>query len=457
MSNERAIPPSSAQSQGSPRIIHGAVAARQSILRRVALEDSEPPEYVRERDRRVFGPGLAVAEVVDRILAAVRAEGDAAVIRFNEGLDGSAPAPVAVGRREFEDAYRLVPAELVEALKQAAARIRTYHEAQLRRGWTNFEENGLGQMVRPIQRAGIYMPGTTAPLPSSMLMTAIPARVAGVDEVYVASPALPDGTIHPLKLVAADIAGVDGVFRAGGAQGIAALAYGTNTVPRVDKIFGPGGLFVTLAKRKVFGVTGIDAIYGPTETVVVADDDADPVLCAADLLAQAEHDELASPILLTDSAALAERVAAEVRTQLTVLERESIAATAFRNRGGIIVTSSIDEAIDLANEYAPEHLCLLLRDPWAYVPKVRNAGGVFVGDASPEALGDYIAGPSHVMPTGGSARWASPLSVNDFLKIISLVAVSDDVTQKFGPIAARIARAEGLTAHAHALEVRLGR
>jgi histidinol dehydrogenase len=439
------------------RIVYGADAARQTVLRRVPLEEAEPPDYVRERDRRMFGPGLSVAQVVDRIVEAVRHEGDAGVIRFNEGLDGSAPQPVAVSREEIDAAYGAVPGDLIDALRLAAERIRAYHERQLRQGWVNFEQDGLGQIVRPIRRAGIYMPGTAAPLPSSMLMTAIPARVAGVEEVYVASPALPDGSIAPLKLVAADIAGVDAVFRAGGAQGIAALAYGTESVPRVDKIFGPGGLFVTLAKRRVFGAVGIDAIYGPTETMVVADESADPALCAADLLAQAEHDELASPILLTDSAALAAQVADAVRAQLAPLERGAIAAAAFANRGGIVVVSSIDEAIGLANEYAPEHLCLLLRDPWDYVPKVRNAGGVFVGEASPEALGDYIAGPSHVMPTGGSARWASPLSVNDFLKIISLVAVSDDVTQQLGPAAARIARAEGLTAHARALEARLGR
>jgi histidinol dehydrogenase len=439
------------------RIVHGVEEARRTVLRRVPLEDSEPPDYVRERDRRVFGPGLSVSEVVDRIIAAVRAEGDAAVIRFNQGLDGSAPRLVSVPRAEIEAAYAAVPADLVDALRLAAERIRRYHEQQLRHGWADFVDGGLGQIVRPIQRAGIYMPGTTAPLPSSMLMTAIPARVAGVDEVYVASPALADGSISPLKLVAADIAGVDAVFRAGGAQGIAALAYGTETVPRVDKIYGPGGLFVTLAKRRVFGTVGIDAIYGPTETVVVADEGADPLLCAADLLAQAEHDELASPILLTDSPSLAVQVADEVRRQAALLERGSIAAAAFANRGGIVVAGSIDEAIMLANEYAPEHLCLLLRDAAEYVPKVRNAGGVFVGESSPEALGDYIAGPSHVMPTGGSARWASPLSVNDFLKITSLVAVTDEVTQELGPAAARIARAEGLTAHARALEARLGR
>jgi histidinol dehydrogenase len=439
------------------RIAHGADEARRTILRRVPLEETEPPEYVRDRDRRLFGPGLRTGEVVERIIAAVRERGDAAVRRFNEGLDGSAPRPVRVGREEMEAAYAQVPVDLVDALRTAAERVRAYHERQLRHGWSEFEVDGLGQLVRPIQRAGIYVPGTVAPLPSSVLMTAVPARVAGVDEVYIASPALPDGSIAAVKLVAADIAGVDAVFRAGGAQGIAAFAYGTESVPRVDKVFGPGGLFVTLAKRRLFGVVGIDAIYGPTETVVVADAGADPALCAADLLAQAEHDELASPILITDSAALAGQVADEVRRQAATLERATVAAAAFGNRGGMVVAASIDEAIELANEYAPEHLCLLVHDAAAHVPKIRNAGGVFVGDASPEALGDYIAGPSHSMPTGGSARWASPLTVYDFLKVMSVVAVGDDVMQRLGDAASRIARAEGLTAHARALEARLGR
>jgi len=437
------------------RIILGAAAARATILRRTALEDLEPPEHLRVRDRRLFGPGLRATEVVARIIAAVRAEGDAAVIRFNKGLDGAAPLPVRVERAEFEAAYRQVPGELIEALQLAAARVRAYHERQLTNAARSFDEDGLGQIVRAVQRAGVYMPGTTAPLPSSLLHTAIPARVAGVEEVYVASPALPDGSIPALKLVAAEIAGVTAVFRMGGAQAIAAFAYGTETVPKVDKICGPGGLFVTLAKRHVYGVTGVDAIYGPTETMVIADERADPALAAADLLAQAEHDPLASPILLTDSPAMAEWVATEIRAQLTELERSGIAAQAFTAQGGIIVTASLAEAVELANEYAPEHLCLLVREPWELVPQIRNAGGVFIGESSPEALGDYIAGPSHVMPTGGSARYASPLSVNDFLKTMSLIAVRDDLMRALAPAGALIARAEGLTGHARALERRL--
>jgi histidinol dehydrogenase len=437
------------------RIINGAAEARAGILRRRPLDDVEPPEHVRARDRKLFGPGHTAAEVVERIIAAVRAEGDAAVVRLNEGLDGAAPLPVRVERPEFEAAYRQVPAELVDALHLAAERIRVYHERQLAAAPRSFEEGGLGQLVRAIQRAGVYMPGTTAPLPSSLLMTAIPARVAGVEEVYVASPALPDGSIPAVKLVAADVADVSAVFRMGGAQAVAAFAYGTETVPRVDKICGPGGLFVTLAKRRVYGVTGVDAIYGPTETMVIADDSADPTLAAADLLAQAEHDVLASPIMITDSPQMAKRVAAEVRAQLAELERGGIAAAALSSQGGIVVADSLDEAVELANEYAPEHLCLLVREPMEWVPKVRNAGGVFLGEASPEALGDYIAGPSHAMPTGGSARYASPLSVNDFLRVMSLVAVPEEVTRELGEAAALIARAEGLTGHARALERRL--
>lgn len=443
--------------ESSLRIVYGAVAARESVLRRVPLEDAEPPDSVRARDRAVFGHGLTVAEVTDRILAAVRTEGDAALKRFNRELDGATPGPIAVSRDEIEHAYTLVEPELVDAMRLAAERIRDFHERQLRVSWSPFEADGLGQVIRPIQRAGIYVAGTAAPLPSSLLMTAVPARVAGVDEVYVASPALPDGSVSPLKLVAADIAGVDAVYRAGGAHGIAALAYGTETVPRVDKVFGPGGLWVTLAKKRVFGVVGVDNIYGPTETMVIGDERADPELCAADLLAQAEHDPLASPILLTDSAALAEQVMAEIARQLASLPREAIAARALATNGGIVVTSSIDEAIDLANEYAPEHLCLLVDDAAGWIPRIRNAGGIFVGEASPEALGDYIAGPSHVMPTGGSARWASPLSVNDFLKVVNVVAVPEAVTRGLAPAAARIAHAEGLAGHARALEIRMGR
>jgi histidinol dehydrogenase len=286
-------------------------------------------------------------------------------------------------------------------------------------------------------------------------MCAIPARVAGCEEVYVTSPVARDGRVPPVKVVAADVAGVDGIFKAGGAQGIAAFAYGTETIPRVDKICGPGGLFVTAAKRQVFGDVGIDSIYGPTETVVIADESADPEMVAADLLAQAEHDPLASPILLTPSHYLAEQVDSAITRQLAGLERRKIAAQAIDNRGGCILVNDIDHAIALANEYAPEHLCLLVERPMAYAAKVRNCGGLFLGESSPEAIGDYTAGPSHTMPTGGSARWSGPLGVSDFLKTIAVVQVPDEMTEELARAASIIARAEGLTAHAAAVERRM--
>ncbi|HLZ69293.1 MAG TPA: histidinol dehydrogenase [Dehalococcoidia bacterium] len=439
------------------RIVEGASEARRTILRRPALDEVEVPEHLRARDRALFGPGLSVEETVARIVRAVRDEGDAAVQRFNEALDGSAPRPLCVAKDEIRAAYRdpAITPELVSALREAAARIRTYHEAQLRHAQHGFHDGGLGQVVRPLQRAGVYMPGSAVVYPSSLLMTALPAIVAGVEEVYVCSAAGPDGRVPAIKLVAAEIAGCAGVFACGGAQAVAALAYGTESVPRVDKICGPGNIFVTLAKRRVIGVTGIDALYGPTETLVIADETADPVLCAADLIAQAEHDEIASPILITDSHPLAERVAIEVERQLKLIPRGPIAAAAFANRGGAVIARDMDEAFDLANEYAPEHMCLLMRDAGNYTERVRNAGGLFVGESSPEALADYIAGPSHVMPTGGSARYASPLTVSDFLKVTSVVALGDADLERLGPAAARIAHAEGLAGHARAIEVRL--
>ena len=349
----------------------------------------------------------------------------------------------------------MVAPEVVEALNFAAGRIRAYHEQQLRGAFVDFQLNGLGQLTRAIERVAIYVPGSAAPLPSTVLMCAIPARIAGVDEVYLASPVLPDGSVPPVKLVAAEIAGVDGVFKAGGAQAIAALAYGTETIPRVDKICGPGNLFVTLAKKQVFGDVGIDAVYGPTETMIIADESADPEIVASDLLAQAEHDRLASPILLTPSRHLAEQVGAAIKRQLRDLERAKIANEAIESRGGCVLVNDIDHAIELANEYAPEHLCLVVENPSAYAMKVRNAGGLFLGEGSPEAVGDYTAGPSHTMPTGGSARWSSPLGVSDFLKTISLVNVPPEDVEELAQAASIIARAEGLGAHAASVERRL--
>ncbi|MQY55387.1 MAG: histidinol dehydrogenase, partial [Dehalococcoidia bacterium] len=318
-----------------------------------------------------------------------------------------------------------------------------------------FMEGGLGQIVRPLERVGIYVPGGTACYPSTVLMTAIPARVAGVEEIILTTPPGEGGEVPKATLVAADIADVDRVFKVGGAQAIAALAYGTESIPRVDKVCGPGGLFVTLAKRMVYGAVDIDGLYGPTETVILADDSATPAHCAADLLAQAEHDLLATAILITTSSRLAQEVDREVARQLEGLERVQIAHRSLEERGHIIVVADMEQAIELINLYAPEHLSLMVRDASSYIEKIRNAGAIFIGENSPEVLGDYVAGPSHVMPTGGTARFSSPLGVSDFLKLTSIVSLSDGDLQKLGPAAATIARVEGLTAHARAAELRL--
>jgi histidinol dehydrogenase len=437
------------------RIIRNAEEGRRTLLVRKAPDASELPMDACETIFRAFGQELAPEEVVRRVIRDVREDGDNAVRYYNSKFDGAQSGDLRVSRDEIDEAYRAVPGDVVDALKFAAQRIRAFHEQQLRGAMFSFNQGGLGQIVRPIERVMVYGPGTRAPLPSSILMSGVPARVAGVDEVYVASPVLPDGTVPPVKLVAADIAGVDGVFKAGGAQGIAAFAYGTESIPKVDKVCGPGGLFVTIAKKQVFGDVGIDAIYGPTETMVIADESADPETVAADLIAQAEHDALASPILLTPSHFLADQVDAAIARQLRRLDRAKIVSAAFENNGGCILVNDIDHAIQLANEYAPEHLCLLVENPTAYAAKVRNAGGLFLGEASPEAVGDYTAGPSHIMPTGGSARWSSPLTVHDFVKITSVVSLPDDVTEDLARMAGVLARAEGLAGHAHAAERRV--
>ncbi|MCC6237179.1 MAG: histidinol dehydrogenase [Dehalococcoidia bacterium] len=436
------------------RIVVGAEAARASVLARASLQAADLPDAVRTTLREVFGEDLDAPSAVRRIIEDVRATGDEAVARYTQRFDRSAFDTSEVTRAEIDAAFRAVDPDLVEAITFMADRVRRYHETQQRHAPRGFTEHGLGQIVRPMQRAGIYMAGTDAVLPSSIIHTVVPARVAGVEEIVGVSAARADGTIHPLKLVAAEVAGVQRIFRASGAQAVAALAFGTASIPRVDKIFGPGGLFVTLAKQQLYGTVGIDALFGPTETLVLADDSAAPDLCAADLLAQAEHDVLATPVLITTSLAHAEEVAAAVDEQLATLERASTAAQALA-RGGAVVASSLDEAVELANEFAPEHFCLLTRENERLVPLVRNAGGIFVGESSPEVLGDYVAGPSHVMPTGGSARFASPLSVNDFLRVISLVDVSPSEFRHIGPYAATLARAEGLTGHARAIEMRL--
>ena len=437
------------------KIIVGAEEGRRTLLRRQSLGATELPAEVWKRTREAVGDAATVEEAVRHILRDVREQGDEAVLRYTHAFDGGTYSTLRVGQDEIKASYKLVDPSVIDALRYAAERIRTFHTEQRRTMMQSFQQDGIGANVSPLARVGINAPGTAVVYPSSVLMTALPAKAAGVEEVLIASPAAADGAVSPLKLVAADLAGVDGVFRMSGAQGIGAFAYGTATVPKVDKVCGPGNVFVTMAKREVYGDVGIDALYGPSETIVVADEDANAELCAADLLAQAEHDELATPILLTTSRTLAEQVSEQVERQLGLLEREPVARAAFDARGGAVVVDSLDEALALANEFAPEHLCLLVRDAARWASSVRNAGGVFVGETSPETLGDYTAGPSHVMPTGGTARFASPLGVQDFLKVTSVVAVDEGTLRALGPATARIARAEGFTAHARSIELRL--
>lgn len=424
------------------------------VLQRATLEFGEIPLEVKRRIKEAFAAELTPEEAVGLTIAAVRDKGDAALFDFTKRVDGIELQSLEVSKEEYPKAYAKVDRELIAALKSAAQRVRSFHEAQLRHSFKEFMEGGLGQVVRPLERVGVYIPGGTACYPSTVLMTTIPARTAGVGEIIITTPPAEGGVVTPATMVAADIAGVDRVFKVGGAQAIAALAYGTESIPRVDKICGPGGLFVTLAKRMVFGAVAIDGLAGPTETMIVADDSASADRCAADLLAQAEHDVLATAILITTSSRIAQEVGSEVTRQLEGLERAQIAHRSLEERGKIIVVADMEQAIELINIYAPEHLSLMVRDASSYIEKIRHAGAIFIGENSTEVLGDYVAGPSHVMPTGGTARFSSSLGVGDFLKLTSIISLSDEDVEALGPGAATIAMAEGLTAHARAMALR---
>jgi histidinol dehydrogenase len=437
------------------RIIEGANSARQTILRRRPIEETTAPPTVQARLDGMFGPGTTPSQAVDRILLAVRTGGDAALHDLTARIDGADLADPLVPAAEIPAAYDALPPDLQQALHTAADRLRQFHQHEQHPSWLHWEGGGaLGQMVRPLQRVGLYVPGGAAAYPSSVLHTAIPAAVAGVPDIIVATPPDRAGKVAQVILAACHIAGVQRVYRMGGAQAIAALAYGTPSIPRVDKILGPGNLFVALAKRAVSGAVGIDQIAGPTETVIVADGSANPALVAADLLAQAEHDPLAAAILITPSRELAARVQAHVEDQMEGISRAATATASLDANGGIVIVPGLEQALELANEFAPEHLCLAVQEPWAWLPLVRNAGGVFLGDSMSEALGDYAVGPSHVMPTGGTARFASPLHVGDFLKVTSIFGLGREDTAKLIPAAATLARSEGLTAHVAAIEMR---
>ena len=435
--------------------------AQNSILQReMALEPVIPPALQASLER-LFGRGATPETAVTHILRDVRERGESALRDWTLKIDRVQVASLQVAGEQVETAVSRIPADLADALRFAANRIRAFHERQPLPNWTTNEMGGrLGQRVTPIRRVGVYVPGGTAPLPSSLLMAVIPAQVAGVSEIVVATPPGKGGgdtvgKVPDVILAAAQICGIDIVYTLGGAQAIAALAFGTESVPPVDKIVGAGGLFTTLAKRQVYGIVGIDGLYGPTETAVVADKTANPAWVAADLLAQAEHDPLATAILFTPSRQFAEAVQVEVGRQMENLSRAAIIAQSLQNQGGIVLTADLDEACQLASDYAAEHTCIATADPARYADKIANAGGLFIGERSFEVLGDYVAGPSHVMPTGGTARFASPLNVLDFVKISSIIHLDDATSARLSPIAATIARAEGLTAHANAARKRL--
>jgi histidinol dehydrogenase len=404
--------------------------------------------------KQVFGEGLSVQEVVRRIVDDVRRKGDKALFDYTERLDGVRLDSLEVDKREIDAAYSRTNKKLTSALELAAGRIRDFHAACGHKTGLLPVDRYLGRQILPLRSVGLYVPGGRAAYPSTVLMMAIPARVAGVKEIIMVSPPGKDGRIPAPTLVAADIARVNRVFKVGGAQAVAALAFGTESIPRVDKICGPGNIFVILAKKMVYGTVDIDGLEGPSEIVIVADEKASPALCAADLMAQAEHDPLASAVLITTSADLAERVDKEIELQMRRLKRRSSIKKAM-DAGVLVLVDDMSQAVVLANLFAPEHLSIMAADAPALARKIRNAGCIFVGENSPVVLGDYVAGPSHVLPTGGSARFGSPLSVADFLKVTNIIALDKRAMRRLSQPAVEIATAEGLDAHAEAIARRV--
>jgi len=420
------------------------------ILKYGALPDSE-----------IFArtvPGTTVAPAVEEILARVREEGDGAVKDYTARFDGATLASLEVTGEEIEEAFAQVEPKFITVLQRAAENIRKFHAMQKRTGFSYSEENGVikGQKITPIENVGIYVPGGTAAYPSTVLMDTIPAKIAGCKQIVMVSPPGKDGKIAPAVLAAAKIAGVDRVFKMGGAQAIGALAYGTASVPKVDKIVGPGNAYVAGAKRQVFGLVSIDMIAGPSEILVIADGNSNPAHVAADLLSQAEHDRNAAAVLVTDSKELALAVQAEIEKQLKTLPREEIARVSIENNGKIILADSIESVIKVANTIAPEHLELMVEEPFAYLKDIENAGSVFMGRYCPEALGDYLAGPNHTLPTSGTARFSSPLSVDDFVKKSQFIYYTEEALASVADDVAYFARMEGLEAHARSAEIRNG-
>ena len=401
-------------------------------------------------------PVGSVEEPVREIIAQVRAKGDEALKRYTKEFDGVDITSVEVGQGAIDEGFRMADPMLVDILYRASERVAAFHQHQVRNSFLVNEEDGIlmGQKIIPLERVGLYVPGGTAAYPSSVIMNCIPAKLAGVKEIVMVTPPGKDGKIPPNILAAARICGVNRVFRVGGAQAIAALAYGTESVPRVDKIVGPGNQFVAEAKKQVFGKVGIDMVAGPSEILVIADGKCDPRIVAADLLSQAEHDKNASAVLVTDSEALAVAVQAAIEEQLPKLRREEIARVSIDTNGKIIVADNLDTAVEIANEIAPEHLEVCVDRPFDYLDKIKNAGSIFLGRNCPEALGDYFAGPNHTLPTSCTARFSSPLSVDDFVKKTQYTYYTRPALEKAQPTVSIFAKQEGLTAHARSIDIR---
>ena len=416
--------------------------------------------YGQVKNEEIFArvePKVDVTGIVTDIINTVRSEGDKALLAYCKKFDGADMDSLLVTPAEMAEALSLVDPKFIGILERAAGNIRKFHEKQVRNSFIVNDECGIvmGQKVIPVDRAGLYVPGGTAAYPSTVLMDAIPAKIAGVREVVMVTPPNKQGTVTPVILAAAHVAGIDRIFKVGGAQAVAALAYGTESVPRVDKIVGPGNAFVAEAKRQVYGIVSIDMIAGPSEILIVADGKSNPRHVAADLLSQAEHDKLASAVLVTDSADLAQKVQAELERQIPLLERAEIARTSIDNNGKIIVAEDLAVAIEIANEIAPEHLELCLDNPFDYLDSIRHAGSIFMGRNCPEALGDYMAGPNHTLPTSGTARFSSPLSVDDFVKKTQYTYFTREALEKVAYDVEYFATREGLTAHAKSAVVRL--
>ncbi|MBU3130230.1 histidinol dehydrogenase [Clostridium tagluense] len=429
------------------------------MMKITEANSNEGKEYIEFLKKRAEDVQNDVNIVVDKILQDIKTRGDDAIIEYTKKFDSKLITleNIIVTATEIKNAYKMVDKDFLEAITLAKQNVREFHEKQVKKPWMMKKEKGvvLGQTVRGLESVGIYVPGGTAAYPSTVIMNAIPAKVAGVKNLVMVTPPTSDGSVNPHILVAADIAGVDQIYKVGGAQAIAALAFGTETISKVDKIVGPGNIYVAMAKKNVFGYVDIDMIAGPSEILIIADENSNEKYIAADLMSQAEHDVLASAMLITTSRELADKVVCELGVQIKAMSRKDIISESLERYGVILIVQNIKEAIDLANKIAPEHLEVLLDNPFDFLGDIKNAGSIFLGRYSPEPLGDYIAGPNHVLPTSGSARFFSPLSVDDFIKKSSYIYYTKEALSEVADKVIKLAEVEGLTAHGNSIKVRL--